>query len=294
MKKKIIGAIAAILLLTTLVVYAQQIGLQNGFSSENDAVVFYEVGSQDMLYVEKSQIKEFIQKSEDVYVYNLDGKEYTLDPVIMYAPEDKTFYIPKSQIEDYKAVGLYEYPVVYMYCWDGRISIAPKSDITFWKDQGWYLALEEAQEVVKKAQYEAYPTATTIWYRLKDAGYSDEVCAGILGNFMAEVGGQTLALNPYAGGRNYYGIAQWITPAVRGKDLNRQIDFLLNTMPYEFNTFGSNYYKGFNYEAFCNMTDSQQAAIAFAKCYERCSSASHNQRQKNAIVAYNYFHREWK
>jgi hypothetical protein len=293
MKKKIIGVILMCALLTT-VVFAQQIGLQNGFSSEDDAIIFYKVGSKDMLYVEKSQLKEFIQKTEDVYVYNLDGNEYTLDPVEMYAPEDKTFYIPKSQIEDYKAVGLYEVPVVYMYCWDGRIEVAPKSDIEFWKAAGWYTTFEEAYNVVKEAQYKEYPTATTIWYRLKDAGFSDEVCAGILGNFMAEVGGQTLALNPYASSRSYYGVAQWITPAVRGKDLNGQIDFLLSTMPYEFNTFGRNYYKGFNYDAFCNMTDSQQAALAFAKCYERCTSASHYQRQKNAIVAYNYFHREWK
>ena len=36
------------------------------------------------------------------------------------------------------------------------------------------------------------PIATEIWLYLKKQGYNDYVCAGILGNIMAEVGGQTL------------------------------------------------------------------------------------------------------
>ena len=39
---------------------------------------------------------------------------------------------------------------------------------------------------------EKYPTASSIWLYLSDQGYSDEICAGILGNIMAEVGGHTL------------------------------------------------------------------------------------------------------
>ena len=38
---------------------------------------------------------------------------------------------------------------------------------------------------------EKYPTASSIWLYLSDQGYSDEICAGILGNIMAEVGGHT-------------------------------------------------------------------------------------------------------
>ena len=40
-----------------------------------------------------------------------------------------------------------------------------------------------------------YPAATVIWITLKEEGFSDEVIAGIIGNLMAEVGGQTLNLN---------------------------------------------------------------------------------------------------
>ena len=37
------------------------------------------------------------------------------------------------------------------------------------------------------------------------------------------------------------------------------------------------------------MTNARDAAKAFAKCYERCSSATYNVRQNNAEKAYNYF-----
>ena len=37
------------------------------------------------------------------------------------------------------------------------------------------------------------------------------------------------------------------------------------------------------------MEDETEAAIAFAKCYERCSSVSYEVRKTNATKAYNYF-----
>ena len=37
------------------------------------------------------------------------------------------------------------------------------------------------------------------------------------------------------------------------------------------------------------MTSITDAALAFAKCYERCGSGSYTTRQNNAIIAYNYF-----
>ena len=39
-----------------------------------------------------------------------------------------------------------------------------------------------------------YPTAEYVWAFLKKQGFSDTVAAGIMGNMMAEVGGQTLKL----------------------------------------------------------------------------------------------------
>ena len=146
----------------------------------------------------------------------------------------------------------------------------------------------------KKAQY---PVATQIWLYMKDLGWSDAVCAGIMGNIMAEVGGQTLNIRPYLYGhesnRTYYGICQWYLPnassKLKGASLEYQCNYLKNTIKKEFNVFGYKYSSSMNYENFLALNDPAKAALAFAKCYERCASFSYNIRQKNAQKAYNYF-----
>ena len=136
-----------------------------------------------------------------------------------------------------------------------------------------------------------YPAATKVWKFLKEKGYSDRVCAGIMGNLMAEVGGQTLALNPYASNGKYYGMCQWNSAYIEvwGADLMTQCKFLDKTMKYEFDTYGRKYKSNFDFEAFKNLNDEKDAALAFAKCYERCGSGSYKVRQRNAEVAYEYF-----
>lgn len=140
--------------------------------------------------------------------------------------------------------------------------------------------------------FDEYPVAAEIWYFLTDKVCSEVVAAGIIGNIMTEVGGQTLNLNPTIYGGNYYGICQWslyYSPQVNGMTLEQQLFHLWDTMPQEFNTFGKNYYQGFNYDAFLKIDNVYDAALAFAKCYERCSSKSYSVRQQNALTAYNYF-----
>lgn len=141
-------------------------------------------------------------------------------------------------------------------------------------------------------KYSEYPAATTIWLYFKNLGYNDYVCAGIVGNLMAEVGGQTLNIQYWLKGNGYYGMCQWNTgykSQVWGADLNGQLDFLANTIKYEINTFGFCYYSGFDYNNFLELNDAESAAKAFAKCYERCGSQSVSTRQNNALTAYNYF-----
>lgn len=147
---------------------------------------------------------------------------------------------------------------------------------------------EEAKWATKATEY---PAATQIWRYMKAQGWNDYVCAGIMGNLMAEVGGQTLDIRYTLSSSGYYGMCQWSRgySQVWGAGLETQCDFLRDTIKYEFDTYGFKYQKGFNFNSFLNMTDAQQAALAFAKSYERCSSKSYNIRQKNAVKAYNYF-----
>ena len=148
--------------------------------------------------------------------------------------------------------------------------------------------IEEAKWANKAAEY---PVATQIWRYMKAQGWNDYVCAGIMGNIMAEVGGQTLNIRYTLSSGSYYGMCQWSRgySQVWGAGLETQCDFLRDTIKYEFDTYGNKYQKGFNFNSFLNMTDAQQAALAFAKSYERCGSGSYSVRQKNALKAYNYF-----
>lgn len=135
-----------------------------------------------------------------------------------------------------------------------------------------------------------YPTASYIWNYMKDLGWSDTVCAGILGNMMTECGGHTLNLKYQAKTKSYYGICQWGRhySAVWNTNLETQCNFLRDTIEYEINTFGGLYKKGFNYKQFLNLTNEKDVALAFAKCYERCAGG-YSGRQNNAVKAYNYF-----
>lgn len=132
-----------------------------------------------------------------------------------------------------------------------------------------------------------YSQATTVWNSLKAAGLNDHVCAGILGNIMAEVGGQTLDISrwPKYSQNTYYGICQWAGGRKQrllndfGTTLEDQISFLTVEL-FEVIPKGNSFY---------NMQDEKEAALYFAKYYERCGSGSYSVRQSNATKALNYF-----
>lgn len=132
-----------------------------------------------------------------------------------------------------------------------------------------------------------YNQATQVWNGLKALGLNDCVCAGIIGNIMAEVGGQTLDISrwPQYSQKNYYGICQWAGGRKQrllndfGTTLNDQIRFLSVEL-FEVIPKGNSFY---------NMQDEKQAALYFAKYYERCGSGSYNVRQSNATKALQYF-----
>ena len=156
----------------------------------------------------------------------------------------------------------------------------------------YYADLEYARLWRQRAQ--EYPAATQIWLSMKEQGWNDYVCAGILGNIMAECGGHTLSIqwDIYDHSGWFYGICQWslyYRPEASGLSLENQLSLLYETIEYEFDYAGFCYYYGFTYDDFLQMTDYRNAALAFAKVYERCGSAPHAIRQNNAQIAYEYF-----
>ena len=109
---------------------------------------------------------------------------------------------------------------------------------------------------------------------------------------MAEVGGHTLDIEHTTNTHpEYYGICQWSLKYSNTKDMNlsEQCQYLVKTIENEFNSFGSEYKSGFDYDDFIEMTDIEEIALAFAKCYERCGSGSYDVRQSNALIAFEFF-----
>jgi hypothetical protein len=153
----------------------------------------------------------------------------------------------------------------------------------------YQLLVIEEEEAEWEQRYEEYPEATTIWlYLTVEMGYNEYVAAGVLGNIMNEAGGNSLNINPSAQNpAGYYGICQW-NSSMYGDvwycNLIEQLDYLNNTIEYEYECCGN-----MSYESFCDLTDEREAALSFARSYERCSSASYGRRQNNATTALNYF-----
>ena len=141
---------------------------------------------------------------------------------------------------------------------------------------------------------EEYYYATNVWKFLRQRNFSQAAACGIIGNMMVETSGGTLALKPYiySSSGNYYGLCQWSKKYYSGAfelPFEYQLDYLLGTISWEFKTFGWLYKEGFTLEDFLNLEDPAEAALVFAKVYERCGPASYGLRQKAAEVAYEYF-----
>lgn len=165
----------------------------------------------------------------------------------------------------------------------------------------WYVYEDLKQNEYQKIKtllecFEEYPVATYVYcYLTYTLGYSDEVAAGIIGNLMVEVGGRTLNLNHklYSyGSRYFYGMCQWNKGAyseIFDKGLREQCDFLANTIEYELDTYGFVYKSNYKYSNFLELNSAKDAALMFAKSYERCASSTYGIRQNCADIAYDYF-----
>jgi hypothetical protein len=150
---------------------------------------------------------------------------------------------------------------------------------------------------IKQWEEEHY-YATKVWEYLMQKGFSQAAACGIIGNMMIETSGGSLDLKPnvYSSSGKYYGLCQWSKtyyPEAHGLSFKQQLEYLLDSIAWEINTFGKHYKKGFKYEDFLVMSDPVEAALAFAKSYERCRPVSYEMRQEAAIKAYEYFDLEY-
>lgn len=143
---------------------------------------------------------------------------------------------------------------------------------------------QTAQVYTTMEQRAKYPVASFVWQFFKENGYSDEVAAGIIGNMMAECGGQTLDLDPYIYSGGFYGLCMfslYYFPEVDGMSVPEQLQLLVDTLDNIEAGGGS-------VETFLALTDEKQAAKYFSDYYERPAQWS-SQRATNASNALEYF-----
>ena len=188
-----------------------------------------------------------------------------------------------------------------------ELNLAEDSEIIIFCQEN-YMTINEKQEYYAKrlgedSMYEKYlewPNATIIWMYLQDSGYNDYACAGIIGNMMSECGGEGLTIKTWTYNPNEHGggICGWKYEYTPGKiqmhkqSLSFQLDYLVNHptggIENQFNHYGE-IYKNFTFDSYKTVNNCEDAAIAFAKIYERCSSQSYQKRIANAFEVYNYF-----
>lgn len=155
------------------------------------------------------------------------------------------------------------------------------------------LQLDMDISTYSKWEQEHFYAAKTYEF-FKQKGFSDAVICGIIGNMMIETSGGTLDLKPtvYGQYRGFYGLCQWslyYRPNVADMSFEDQLVYLYNDLDEEFNVFGFCYKQGFGYEDFLQLDSPRDAAIAFAKVYERPGAGTYTLRANCAEVAYEYF-----
>lgn len=171
---------------------------------------------------------------------------------------------------------------------DDKISsLSKEADILKKDNESYEEQVELLHTQINKEHNSDYAQAVTVWNYLKAIGLNDYVASGIIGNIMAEVGGHTLNFSRYStvDTANYFGMCQWAggrkARLLRdfGTSIEDQCRFL-GVELYEEIPKGSSFY---------TLQDEKEAALYFAKYYERCSPDYYSVRQDNATKAYNYF-----
>ena len=250
----------------------------------------YAIPLEDNRYEEYIALSEYVDatKIEELRTVNLN--QYSLDELEALIAEQMEIQAIAATI----AVSAEELG------WTAESSTMIDAQVEWWtayaltqiyKNQ-YDIKYEELEMAKWDAKRAVYPAATEIWLYMKELGWNDYVCAGIMGNLMTEVGGQTLNIRYKTDYNGYYGMCMWskkYCSQVVGADLEGQCNYLRNTIKKEIDTFGSHYKVGFNFNSFLNLTNEKDAALAFAKAYERCGTGGYDKRQNNATVAYNYF-----
>lgn len=293
MKQKIFGIIMAVIMLVSalsLIVFAA--GPVNG--DTNPVATF----SEDYIPSETTFPVDTEPTEPEVVVI-------VLDPVVVERVEPTTYDEANASLE--KAIArqeltntVYQGLITLGYADDHPAVVMAKTDIENANaDVAYYQEQFEIWEEKHKWEVRAseYPVATQVWLYMKnELGYSDIVCAGIMGNMMAECGGcWTSDLDWDVSSSSGFGMIQWLggrkkqlfsiygdTPSIEDQ-LNFMHDELYGTDGVTWQVTQSQLDKIMKAET------PEQCAYAFACYFERCGEGHRAPRRGYARRAYEYF-----
>lgn len=198
------------------------------------------------------------------------------------------------------AISVYEGLLLLGYTEDHPAVVMAKTNVE--KAEADCEFYEENQVICQEAydwevRASEYPVATQVWLYMKEEfGWSDTVCAGIMGNMMAECGGcWTSDLDWNASSSSGYGMIQWL--GGRKQQLfniygsNPSVEDQLNFMKDEL--FGTNgvtkQVTDSQLDKIMNADSPEDCAYAFACYFERCGEGHRSIRRDYARRAYEYF-----
>lgn len=183
-----------------------------------------------------------------------------------------------------------EHPAVVMAKTDFENA---EADVEYYTEQ----QLIRQEEEHWRVRAEEYPVATQAWLYMKnELGFSDIVCAGIMGNMMAECGGcWTSDLDWDVSSSSGFGMIQWLGGrkqqlfSIYGSNpsVENQLDFVKDEL------YGTNgvtkQVTDSQLDEIINAETPEDCAYAFACYYERCGEGHRWVRRDYARRAYEYF-----
>lgn len=183
-----------------------------------------------------------------------------------------------------------EHPAVVMAKTDFKNA---EADVEYYTEQ----QLIRQEEENWRVRAEEYPVATQAWLYMKnELGFSDIVCAGIMGNMMAECGGcWTSDLDWDVHSSSGFGMIQWLGGrkqqlfSIYGSNpsVENQLDFVKDEL------YGTNgvtkQVTDSQLDKIINAETPEDCAYAFACYYERCGEDHRWVRRDYARRAYEYF-----
>ena len=294
MKEKIISVIMAIVLMVgalTLIVYAAVPSAGN-----TDPVTTF---SEADIPSESATFPVDTESTEpEVVVIILDT--VVVERVEPTTYDEATLLLEEAIASQELANSIYEGLLALGYADDHPAVVMAQTDIENRnKEIEYYQEQFKIWEEKHKWEVRAseYPVATQVWLYMKnELGYSDIVCAGIMGNMMAECGGcWTSDLDWDASSSSGFGMIQWL--GSRKKQLfsiygeNPSVEDQLNFMHDElYGTDGVTWQvQQWQLDKIMNAETPEECAYAFACYFERCGEGHRAPRRGYARRAYEYF-----